>query len=96
MYDKSILETGKAVSGKDFFSIRKGVLESLPSEFRKKLGKNFDITGRISSVETPELWKEFKGYLRGAPPEVKTIMQEASQVKALIELDLLNSNRYNR
>ena len=93
MYDKSLQETGKALSDPDFFSIREGVLESLPSEFREKLGDNFDITGRISSVETPELWKEFKGYLRGAPPTVKTIMQKASQV-AKIEEQLLKQG-YN-
>ena len=81
MYDKSLQETGKALSDPDFFSIREGVMDSLPSRVRTILGENFDITGRMSSVEDPLKWKLFLAHLRQAPAEVKSIMQEISQVK---------------
>ena len=97
MYDKSLQETGKALSDKDFFSIREGVMDSLPRDVYIALGENFDITGRMSSVEDPLKWKLFLAHLRGAPSEVKTILQKLSQVQPtkLNELDLLRSNKYN-
>lgn len=87
LYDTSMTHTGRALSSKDFFSIREGVMESLPSNVRTVLGENFDITGRMSSVEDPLKWKLFLAHLRGAPDRVKSIMQEIAQVE---QVDLKN------
>ena len=88
MYDTSLYHTGQALQSKDFFSIREGVMESLPSNIRTILGENFDITGRMSSVEDPLKWKLFLGHLRQAPDDVKAAIREISQVKKS-ELDNL-------
>ena len=91
MYDTSLYHTGQALQSKDFFSIREGVMESLPSNIRTILGENFDITGRMSSVEDPLKWKLFLGHLRQAPGDVKAAIKEISQVK---QLELINLKDY--
>ena len=87
MYDKSLYHTGQALQSKEFFSIREGVLESLPSRVRKALGPNFDITGRTAD---PVKWKLFLGHLRQAPGEVKQAIREISQVRTLELKDVKN------
>ena len=89
MYDKSLYHTGQALQSKEFFSIREGVLESLPSRVRKALGPNFDITGRTAD---PVKWKLFLGHLRQAPGEVKQAIREISQVRTLELKDVKKFN----
>jgi len=88
MYDTSLYHTGQALQSKEFFSIREGVLESLPSRVRNALGPNFDITGRTAD---PVKWKLFLGHLRQAPGEVKQAIRKISQVK---QVELSNLKDY--
>jgi len=92
MYDTSLYHTGQALQSKKFFEIREAVLESLPPKVQEVLGENFDITGRMSSVEDPVKWKYFLGYLRQAPGEMKAAIREMSQVKQ-VELSNLKDFR---
>ena len=91
MYDTSLYHTGQALQSKEYDLIRREILGSLPPKVQGVLGENFDITGRMSSVEDPLKWKYFLGYLRQAPGEMKQAIREISQVK---QVELSNLKDY--